>query len=516
MSGSLPSGLSLDANTGIISGTPTTIGNFDFQVQVTGSNNQSSTANFSIVVSDGNQIGNCSFVGLTKHPYTDWGGGGWHYLEGLSLGYNCASFDGNYMAFVIAVSKTCSSLNGCSDIQYYPVIMRGSGFTRADQVFISLPTPIHVLQLYANTGSTMDWDSTTGRFRYEVSFRDFSSSLTGGAQIPFFLDLYTPAIITSALPDGTVDNNYSATLAATGGYPPFSWSIFSGTLPGGLTLNSSTGAINGVPTEVGRFDFRIQASDSNNQTAIADFSIQVHGNTPIGNNIQVALNNATVTYSNVTQEGQTTVTQSSSGAQPPSGFKLGTPPTYHHVSTTAQFSGQVEVCLYWQQGQFNNEQNLKLFHYDGTNWTNITESGYPDTINNIICGLASSFSDFAIFEKKQVQAIIDIKPGSYPNTINLGSNGSVPVAILSTSEFNATTIDPLSATLASAPIKLKSNGTLLYSYQDVNGDGLLDMIVHVSTQALQLTTSDQLADFLGYASDNTEVIGNDSVRVIQN
>ena len=52
-----------------------------------------------------------------------------------------------------------------------------------------------------------------------------------------------------------------------------------------------------------------------------------------------------------------------------------------------------------------------------------------------------------------VEVTIDIKPGSYPNSINIGSEGNVPVAVFSTYTFDATTIDPLTVTLASAPIK---------------------------------------------------------------
>ncbi len=532
-SGTLPNGLELNSTTGGISGIPTVMGNFNFGVRVTGSNNQSSTENLSISVGDGNQIGACTpnpalshYMGMAKHPYTDWPDYGqpnnafqFHYLEGLRLNYECPSgtFDGSYMAFVVATSKTCAVLAGCSDIQYY--ILGGGvrqSINHGGELFVSLPTPLHVLQLFADTGGDGAWDSTTGRFLHEVSYRDFSSYLTGDSQLPFFLDLYKPAITTASLPDASIDVNYNATLEATHGTSPYSWSISGGTLPSGLTLNNSTGQISGLPTTIETSGFTIQVTDANNQTATANLSIQVHGNTPVGNNVQVTSGGTTLTYSNITQEGQTSITQSSSGAQPPTGFKLGSPPTYYNITTTAQFSGQIEVCLSWQQGQFNNETNLKLFHYDGTNWTNITESGYPDTVNNIICGLTNSFSDFAIFEKKQVQAIIDIKPGSYPNTINLGSNGVVPIAIFSSSEFDATTIDPLSVSLASAPVNLKGNGTAMYSFQDINNDGLLDMVVQVSTQALQLTTTNEMAGFSGNTSYQTEVIGSDSVRVIQN
>lgn len=53
------------------------------------------------------------------------------------------------------------------------------------------------------------------------------------------------------------------------------------------------------------------------------------------------------------------------------------------------------------------------------------------------------------------QVSIDIKPGSYPNSVNLGSRGTIPVAIFSSSAFDARTVDPLSVSLASAPVKLK-------------------------------------------------------------
>ncbi len=56
---------------------------------------------------------------------------------------------------------------------------------------------------------------------------------------------------------------------------------------------------------------------------------------------------------------------------------------------------------------------------------------------------------------------IDIKPGSDLNSINLGSNGTIPVAIFSTVDFDATTVDPLTVTLADASVKVKGKGTAL-------------------------------------------------------
>jgi len=109
---------------------------------------------------------------------------------------------------------------------------------------------------------------------------------------------------------------------------------------------------------------------------------------------------------------------------------------------------------------------------------------------------------------------IDIKPGSYPNSINLGSNGVVPVAILSSATFDAATVDPLSVTLSSSPIVLRGTGTPSASLEDVNGDGLLDLVVQVSTEALQLTTSSTSAALQGRTTAGVTIAGNDDVDIV--
>ena len=55
-------------------------------------------------------------------------------------------------------------------------------------------------------------------------------------------------ISTTSLPNGQVGVAYSATLTATGGTTPYAWSITSGVLPTGLSLNASTGLISGTPS----------------------------------------------------------------------------------------------------------------------------------------------------------------------------------------------------------------------------------------------------------------------------
>ena len=113
-----------------------------------------------------------------------------------------------------------------------------------------------------------------------------------------------------------------------------------------------------------------------------------------------------------------------------------------------------------------------------------------------------------------LQVEIDIKPGSFPNSINLGSGGNVPVAIFSTATFDATTVDPLTVTLAGAELKLKGKGTPMASSQDVDGDGLLDLVVHVNTEALALSDVDTEAVLEGQTSSGLPFRGVDTVKIV--
>lgn len=83
---------------------------------------------------------------------------------------------------------------------------------------------------------------------------------------------------TTSLSGGTVGVAYSATLAATGGVQPYTWSVVSGTLPAGLTLNPQTGAIGGTPSMAGTSTFAAQVADSQSpaDTDAQTFSVTVN------------------------------------------------------------------------------------------------------------------------------------------------------------------------------------------------------------------------------------------------
>jgi hypothetical protein len=68
---------------------------------------------------------------------------------------------------------------------------------------------------------------------------------------------------------------------------------------------------------------------------------------------------------------------------------------------------------------------------------------------------------------------IDIKPGSDPNSINLESKGVVPVALLTTDDFDASTVDPVTVEFAGA-------SPLRWVIEDVDGDGDVDLLFHVN------------------------------------
>jgi Putative Ig domain len=82
----------------------------------------------------------------------------------------------------------------------------------------------------------------------------------------------TLAITTTALPSGKVGTAYRTTLAATGGTPPFAWSVISGVLPAGLSLAPATGLISGTPTAVSSAPITFQVQDSGAPAQIKSLS----------------------------------------------------------------------------------------------------------------------------------------------------------------------------------------------------------------------------------------------------
>jgi len=86
----------------------------------------------------------------------------------------------------------------------------------------------------------------------------------------------TPASITGIpMAAGEVGVSYMASLSAAGGPTPYTWSLDSGTMPGGLILGTD-GSVKGVPTAAGTFSFTVKASDATNQYTTEGATIKVY------------------------------------------------------------------------------------------------------------------------------------------------------------------------------------------------------------------------------------------------
>ena len=115
---------------------------------------------------------------------------------------------------------------------------------------------------------------------------------------------------------------------------------------------------------------------------------------------------------------------------------------------------------------------------------------------------------------------IDIKPGSTPNRINLSSNGLIPVAVLSTQDFDATHFIPEMAHLSDANTAMtqmcSGAAAVRWNLDDVNHDGRLDLVFFFRTQDTDLALNSTNATFMAHGSyDATDIhiLGTDSVWV---
>ncbi|MGY5778273.1 putative Ig domain-containing protein [Rhizobium sp. LEGMi135b] len=222
--GALPNGLSLSAATGVISGTPTAGGTF----------------NFTITARD-SSTGTGPFTG--SRPYT------------LSIS-----------APTISVSPASLSA-GTVGTAYNQTITASGGTSSYSFSITSGALPAGVT--LSSSGTLSGTPTAGGTFNFTVTARD-SSTGTGapftGSKI-YSLTIATPTITIApaTLTAATVGASYNQTISASGGTSSYSFVVTAGSLPSGLTL-SSGGALTGTPTAGGNFNFTITATDSSTGT----------------------------------------------------------------------------------------------------------------------------------------------------------------------------------------------------------------------------------------------------------
>jgi len=126
----------------------------------------------------------------------------------------------------------------------------------------------------STTGTLAGTPTGAGTATFTVQVAD-SASATATKQLSLTTQGSALSITTtSPLPSGFVGGSYSQTLVATGGVPPYTWSISSGSLPSGLALSSS-GTITGTPLSAAASTVTVQAKDSSGLTATQSLALTV-------------------------------------------------------------------------------------------------------------------------------------------------------------------------------------------------------------------------------------------------
>ena len=106
---------------------------------------------------------------------------------------------------------------------------------------------------------------------------------------------------------------------------------------------------------------------------------------------------------------------------------------------------------------------------------------------------------------------IDVKPGSFPNSINPNSKGVIPVAILTTEDFDATTVDADTVRFGPADAEKVHKRAHV---EDADGDGDLDLVLHFRTRETDIQSDDTEACLTGRTTVTDTIWGCDSVRTV--
>ena len=220
--GTLPPGLTLNASTGLLSGTPTAAGTYSFTVKVTDRSGLTATEPVTLTIVPGPSL---SFpappAGWTRTVYL------YTLTESGGIG-----------PFAWSVS---------------------SG---------ALPPGVSL----SADGSLTGTPTATGTFSFTVKVTDANGqSATQATSVTISAGVSTTF---SAPPAAVVGTAYSTTLTATGGTTPYTWSVNAGTLPPGLTL-SSAGVLSGTPTAAGSYPFTVNVIDKNNGIATTSITLVV-------------------------------------------------------------------------------------------------------------------------------------------------------------------------------------------------------------------------------------------------
>ncbi|MBI3780157.1 MAG: hypothetical protein HY278_03735 [candidate division NC10 bacterium] len=187
-------------------------------------------------------------------------------------------------------------------------------------------------------------------------------------------------------------------------------------------------------------------------------------------------------------------------------------------------AGEVNGILYAVSGALADDTFVNTVEaYDPAtdSWTTVAPiptvrtEPQPQGINGVlyVAGSGPGGTPIATLEAftPVIEVAIDITPGSFPNSINPRSLGVVPVAILTTGTFDATTVDPNT-------VRFGRTGTeaapVHFALQDVDGDGDIDLILQFNTQDTGIVCGETSASLTGQTFGGQAVEGSDSIRTV--
>jgi hypothetical protein len=126
-------------------------------------------------------------------------------------------------------------------------------------------------------GSITGTPTAGGTFNFTVQVTDSGApQLIVVSNLSITLTVVPLSISTTSLPDGALDSAYKQQVQATGGIPPYAWSVASGTIPSWASLNAATGTISGIPGATGSVNFVVKATDSETPAATATQSLSLN------------------------------------------------------------------------------------------------------------------------------------------------------------------------------------------------------------------------------------------------